>query len=37
MVVVVPQGDDEDPTRRPMSYDDTFDYLARCWDASHLT
>ena len=30
MVVVVPRGDDEDPTRPPTFYDDTFDYLARC-------
>jgi hypothetical protein len=30
MVVVVPRGDEEDPTRRPGFYDETFDYLARC-------
>jgi hypothetical protein len=30
MVVVVPRGDDEDPTRRPAFHDETFDYLARC-------
>ncbi len=30
MVVVVPRGDDEDPTRHPAFYDDTFEYLARC-------
>lgn len=29
MVVVVPRGDDEDPTRRPAYYDQTFDYLSR--------
>jgi hypothetical protein len=29
MVVVVPQGDDEDPTRSPAYYDQTFDYLRR--------
>jgi hypothetical protein len=29
VVVVVPQGDEEDPTRRPAYYDPTFDYLAR--------
>ncbi len=29
MVVVVPQGDDEDPTRHPTYYDPTFDYLVR--------
>jgi hypothetical protein len=29
MVVVVPRGDDEDPTRLPAFYDKTFDYLAR--------
>jgi DUF2075 family protein len=28
MVVVVPRGDNEDPTRRPAFYDETFDYLA---------
>jgi hypothetical protein len=27
MVVVVPRGDDEDPTRDPAYYDETFDYL----------
>jgi hypothetical protein len=30
MVVVVPQGSDEDPTRDPAYYDQTFDYLSRC-------
>ena len=30
MIVVVPRGDDEDPTRLPAFYDETFDYLARC-------
>jgi hypothetical protein len=30
MVVVVPRGDDEDPTRDPTYYDQTFDYLSRC-------
>jgi hypothetical protein len=29
MVVVVPRGDDEDPTRDPAYYDPTFDYLVR--------
>jgi hypothetical protein len=29
MVVVVPRGDDEDPTRDPAYYDQTFDYLSR--------
>jgi hypothetical protein len=29
MVVVVPQGDGEDPTRRPEYYDPTFEYLRR--------
>lgn len=29
MVVVVPRGDDEDPTRNPAYYDQTFDYLSR--------
>ena len=29
MVVVVPRGDDEDPTRNPVYYDQTFDYLSR--------
>jgi hypothetical protein len=29
MVVVVPEGDDEDPTRPPAYYDETFDYLRR--------
>jgi len=29
MVVVVPRGDDEDPTRNPVYYDSTFDYLSR--------
>lgn len=28
MVIVVPQGDIEDPTRSPMFYDQTFNYLA---------
>jgi len=27
MVIVVPQGDVEDPTRNPLFYDDTFEYL----------
>jgi Uncharacterized conserved protein (DUF2075) len=30
MVVVVPRGDEEDPTRRPGFYDSTFEYLASC-------
>ena len=30
MVLVVPRGDDEDPTRNPTYYDETFDYLRRC-------
>jgi len=30
MVAVVPRGDDEDPTRLPRFYDETFDYPARC-------
>src|SRR5262245_40256334 len=30
MVVVVPRGDREDPTRDPRYYDETFDYLSRC-------
>ena len=29
MIVVVPQGDDEDPTRHREYYDPTFDYLVR--------
>lgn len=29
MVVVVPWGDSEDPTRDPVYYDQTFDYLSR--------
>ena len=29
MVIVVPRGDDEDPTRDPAYYDQTFDYLSR--------
>jgi len=29
MVVVVPRGDSEDPTRDPVYYDQTFDYLSR--------
>jgi hypothetical protein len=29
MVLVVPRGDDEDPTRDPAYYDQTFDYLSR--------
>jgi hypothetical protein len=29
MVVVVPRGDDEDPTRDSAYYDQTFDYLSR--------
>jgi len=29
MVVVVPEGDDADPTRPPAYYDETFDYLRR--------
>jgi hypothetical protein len=29
MVVVVPRGSDEDPTRTPAYYDQTFDYLSR--------
>jgi len=27
MVIVVPHGDSEDPTRKPEFYDPTFDYL----------
>jgi superfamily I DNA and/or RNA helicase len=27
MVIVVPRGDSEDPTRNPLFYDATFDYL----------
>jgi hypothetical protein len=27
MVIVVPSGDQADPTRSPMFYDQTFDYL----------
>jgi hypothetical protein len=30
MVVVVPPGDNEDPTRDPAYYDPTFNYLLRC-------
>jgi hypothetical protein len=30
MVVVVPRGDDDDPTRRPVYYDATFEYLEGC-------
>jgi len=29
MVIVVPRGNDEDPTRDPAYYDETFDYLSR--------
>ncbi len=29
MVIVVPPGDPEDPTRKPAFYDPTFDYLRR--------
>jgi DUF2075 family protein len=29
MVVVVPKGSDEDPTRKPGWYDQTFEYLSR--------
>lgn len=29
MVVVVPPGDDQDPTRTPAFYDETFGYLCR--------
>jgi hypothetical protein len=29
MVIVVPEGDDSDPTRRASYYDSTFDYLQR--------
>jgi hypothetical protein len=28
MVIVIPQGDIEDPTRSPLFYDQTFKYLA---------
>jgi hypothetical protein len=28
MVIFVPPGDDDDPTRRPSYYDETYDYLA---------
>jgi len=27
MVIVVPAGDEEDPTRKPEFYDETFNYL----------
>lgn len=27
MVIVVPEGDNEDPTRKPLFYNDTFEYL----------
>ena len=27
MVIVVPEGDESDPTRRPPFYDGTFEYL----------
>lgn len=30
MVVVVPRGDTDDPTRRPDFYDETYTYLASC-------
>ena len=30
MVIVVPNGDNEDPTRNPEYYDKTFDYLKSC-------
>lgn len=30
MVIVVPNGDDEDPTRNPNYYDETFEYLKSC-------
>ena len=29
MVIVVPEGDEEDATRKPEYYDDTFEYLMR--------
>ena len=29
MVIVVPWGDAEDPTRKPIFYDGTFDYLRK--------
>jgi hypothetical protein len=29
MVIVVPEGDTADPTRKPEFYDSTFDYLQR--------
>ncbi len=29
MVIVVPEGDENDPTRNPIYYDDTFDYLSK--------
>ena len=34
MVIVVPHGDQEDPTRDPAYYDDTFEYLRRAGFAS---
>jgi len=34
MALVVPRGDDEDPTRLPAFYDQTFEYLARSGMAS---
>lgn len=30
MVIFVPVGDPEDPTRPPQYYDDTYDYLVGC-------
>jgi hypothetical protein len=29
MVIVVPEGDAADPTRKPQYYDETYDYLRR--------
>ena len=34
MALVVPRGDDQDPTRLPAFYDQTFEYLARSGMAS---
>jgi hypothetical protein len=28
MAIFIPPGDEEDPTRPPAFYDETFDYLA---------
>jgi hypothetical protein len=37
MVIVVPWGDNEDPTRNAMYYDPTFNYLKRNWIHDYLT